>query len=112
MGKVLTIKWEQCTFGELCKQEDTYWYAVIEEDDLIYIGKSIAENGVYNEVHHNSTEFGWNREAIIIWLGYVQSYNGNITEEFVLDVENLLIYDNQPRDNDQGKKSYSGRENL
>ena len=111
MTITIIIYWEKCCFKELNEFEDTYFYAVTHGRKLIYIGSSMAENGLYNEVHHNAKDFGWDRKKITIWPGYV-SYKGRITESLIRNVEKLMIYKNQPRDNKYYKDPYSGMDKL
>lgn len=97
--KTMKISWEKCKWDELKNYKDTYFYAVTQGRELIYVGSSMAVNGVYKEVHHNRDQFRWNRHKITIWLGYVVDYDGRCTKSLIRNVEKMLIYSNQPRDN-------------
>jgi len=65
------LKFHKCSFTKLKDFYDAYIYAITEKNELIYIGMSTVEKGVYNDVHHNRKQFRWNRNKITIWPAHI-----------------------------------------
>ena len=106
----VTLNFHKCLFTQLSKFHAASLYAITQDNELIYIGKSTVKSGVYNDVHHNRDQFGWSRRRITIWPGYI--VNRRRSKSMIGDIEKLLVYHNQPRDNKHYKKRYNGRRNL
>ena len=111
----VTIEWLPSRYDEIDDHEDAYLYAISQRNKLLYIGKAYKQSvqARVQHVDHIRKKYGNILEKVVCWLGdfNYQSFT-RISPQRVADVENLLIYMNQPADNVPYKKSYTGRDNL
>lgn len=114
-GDKVSIKWEKTSIANLRTIEDTYFYALLRGDNVLYIGIAYHQN-VADEVNktiNRLDELDKNTVGLYVCLGYItESTYGRITEQIVKDVECALIYHFQPPYNTHCTSSYKGRKNL
>ncbi len=112
--ETLKINWIKTSYNELTLRYDTYYYAFLRGNALLYIGISYKQNVKY-EINQTLRRLRINIIGLIIWLGYVDLNNTTymrITEQIISDGECLMIFTNQPSYNEQCKESYIGRCNF
>jgi len=106
----ISISWQKTNNTDLSKLPDGYFYAFTRGRNLLYIGKATKQNVKDRAPQSIEEKLEGNTIGVVIWVGAInKSTYERITEQMVLDAENLLIYRNQPFYNDKGKKSYRGR---
>ncbi len=106
------LEWENEEYMEILSLEDSYFYAFVDANNnkILYIGIAYFQD-VCDEIDNELREFDLDPDKIIFWLGHISDFSGErITEEFIRDVECLLIFTNQPEINDKCKKNYPGRD--
>ena len=111
-----SIYWLPTNLTQLVDKEDYYWYAITDlQKRLLYIGMTFdqsIQNRLSNR-HHILARYANLGPDLIVWLGEIRySNHRRVTRSMVEDVEALLIYLNQPSDNEQFKASYTRRNNL
>lgn len=111
----VTILWSASNYHQLREQHDCYLYAVTFEDELLYIGMAYRQTVQARTLRkdHIRDKYQAILDGITVWLGEIiyKSFS-RISEDRIQDIECLLIYVNQPKDNRQCKISYTGRPNL
>lgn len=111
----VTIRWKSTNYNGLINCDDCFLYAVTFKKELRYIGMAYSQSAHARLMHkdHIRKKYQYLMDGITVWLGYIhyQSFP-NISHKRIHDIESLLIYMNQPEDNTQSKKNYTGRPNL
>jgi hypothetical protein len=82
----------------------------VENDILIYIG--MTNSDIESEINQELNRLELKNEDINIWVGFVDGSLDRITDDFIKDVESLMIYNEKPKLNDKSKDNYPGRNNI
>ncbi len=107
----IIIKWERVDLTKIKKYEDTYFYLITKEYEVLYIGMSYKQE-ILREVKNTVKDFDFSLNEISLWLGYIEEYKGRITQNLIKDVECALIFVHKPQYNSQCVREYTGRGSL
>ncbi|NPB03902.1 MAG: hypothetical protein GXO39_05765 [Thermotogae bacterium] len=111
-GGTVRIFWEKVHLSDLDEVEDTYFYAIFRDKNLLYIGMAYYQD-IAREVKNTIRDFDMDTAGLYLCLGYITSTTyGRITLQIIRDVECALINALQPLYNTQCTSSYTGRSGL
>jgi len=118
--ETLVIDWVKTNYSELPEMKNTYFYAFTRANHLVYIGitKSTSEQTVKQEITNTIKRLNISTTGLSIFLGYMNRQTNHlglrkrIDDSLILNAECLLIFKNQPIENEQCKQSYTGRWNF
>ena len=109
----ISISWTPTNYSNLFEQEDSFFYAFVRGNNLLYVGIATKQDVKARVPQSIKRVLKGVTTGVSIWLGQIRdSSYGRITYQMIIDAENLLIYKNQPKHNIRGKNNYAGRNYL